>query len=155
MHYNQVIMLQGFPCRTFLSTRFLSFFWKTWFLISAAPYFFLETELFFPFLLGKKKIALQRTMSGSFFPPPVELGRTDVHDLKFFQSVASRPLLRMNDFSLPPWWGQGSENTQFHFLKPCGAFSCGAFLSCDSTQGSHLQQTAVPALLLGMVCQHG
>jgi len=45
----------------------------------------------------------------------------------------------MKDASVsPPWRGQGGDSKQFNFLKPCGAFSCGASLSCNSSQGGPL-----------------
>lgn len=40
----------------------------------------------------------------------------------------------------------------FQFSRPCGAFSCGAYPLQDSSQGNHSHQTAMPVLLLRIMC---
>ena len=144
--------------KTSLSLRFL--FWFSLFLgglgfrCLSTPHPHLFTFLFkngkvFLFL-SQKDVYIKGTASGSFLPSlPGKLKWIEAH----VWITGSTVLARGKTFSVaPPRRGQGSDNKQFNFWKPRGAFSCGA-LSCFSGQGSHLQQTAVSGLFLGLTCQ--
>lgn len=141
-------------------SHFLFFFRRAWFPMSQSPPH--QPFLFkcgYAFLLQWPKRHGSEKNHISLFSPLspcwVQMDRRTGAGI-LSEPVAPGALLKIEGSSVPPrWGGRGGNNKQFNFSKPCGAFSCGASLSCNSSQGGHLQQTAMPVLFLGVTCQCG